>query len=79
MSFSAEWLRLREPVDHRSRDKALLARAAGYLSGKDEPVIYDLGAAPARTCAEPRSHSVSANAGCWSTTTPYFFLPRSNS
>jgi hypothetical protein len=44
MSFSAEWLRLREPVDHRSRDKALLARAAQYLANKDEPVIYDLGA-----------------------------------
>jgi hypothetical protein len=44
MSFSAEWLRLREPVDHRSRDKALLANAAQYLANKDEPVIYDLGA-----------------------------------
>jgi hypothetical protein len=44
MSFSAEWLRLREPVDHRSRDKVLLAKAAAYLSNKDEPVIYDLGA-----------------------------------
>jgi hypothetical protein len=44
MSFSAEWLRLREPVDHRSRDKALLAKAASYLANKDEPVIYDLGA-----------------------------------
>jgi hypothetical protein len=44
MSFSAEWLRLREPVDHRSRDKALLANAASYLASKDEPVIYDLGA-----------------------------------
>jgi hypothetical protein len=44
MSFSAEWLRLREPVDHRSRDKALLAKASSYLAGKDEPVIYDLGA-----------------------------------
>ena len=44
MSFSAEWLRLREPVDHRSRDKALLAKAASYLAVKDEPVIYDLGA-----------------------------------
>jgi hypothetical protein len=44
MSFSAEWLRLREPVDHRSRDKALLAKAASYLASKDEPVIYDLGA-----------------------------------
>lgn len=44
MSFSAEWLRLREPVDHRSRDKQLLAKVASYLAGKSEPVIYDLGA-----------------------------------
>ncbi|MBX3548412.1 MAG: hypothetical protein KF748_04585 [Xanthobacteraceae bacterium] len=44
MSFSAEWLRLREPVDHRSRDKILLEKAAAYLANKDEPVIYDLGA-----------------------------------
>jgi hypothetical protein len=44
MSFSPEWLRLREPVDHRSRDKTLLAKAASYLVNKDEPVIYDLGA-----------------------------------
>jgi hypothetical protein len=44
MSFSPEWLRLREPADHRSRDKNLLAKAAHYLSNKDEPVIYDLGA-----------------------------------
>jgi hypothetical protein len=44
MSFSAEWLRLREPVDHRSRDKSLLEKAAQYLANKDEPVLYDLGA-----------------------------------
>jgi len=44
MSFSPEWLRLREPIDHRSRDKVLLAKAAQYLEGKAEPVIYDLGA-----------------------------------
>lgn len=44
MSFSAEWLRLREPVDHRSRDKELLAKAASHLANKEEPVIYDLGA-----------------------------------
>lgn len=44
MSFSPEWLRLREPVDHRSRDKVLLAKAAAYLAEKHEPVIYDLGA-----------------------------------
>jgi hypothetical protein len=44
MSFSAQWLRLREPVDHRSRDQKLLAEAAAYLAAKTEPVIYDLGA-----------------------------------
>jgi hypothetical protein len=44
MSFSPEWLRLREPVDHRSRDKTLLSKAAVFLANKDEPVIYDLGA-----------------------------------
>ncbi|HRF07145.1 MAG TPA: class I SAM-dependent methyltransferase [Xanthobacteraceae bacterium] len=44
MSFSATWLRLREPVDHRSRDRALLAKTAALLANKAEPVIYDLGA-----------------------------------
>lgn len=44
MSFSASWLRLREPVDHRARDRALLARAAALLADNREPVIYDLGA-----------------------------------
>lgn len=44
MNFSPAWLRLREPVDHRSRDDALLAKAAACLAHKHEPVIYDLGA-----------------------------------
>lgn len=44
MSFSATWLRLREPVDHRSRDNALLQKTAALLAKCDEPVIYDLGA-----------------------------------
>jgi hypothetical protein len=42
--FSADWLRLREPVDHRSRDQRLLARAAELVAALAEPVIYDLGA-----------------------------------
>lgn len=41
--FSPEWLSLREPVDHRSRDGALLAKAAAALAGKAEPQIVDLG------------------------------------
>ena len=43
MSFSAEWLSLREPVDHRSRSKALLARVAAHLAPLDEPSIVDIG------------------------------------
>lgn len=41
--FSPEWLALREPVDHRSRDAGLAQRAAAHLSGNSEPRIVDLG------------------------------------
>lgn len=41
--FSAEWLALREPVDHRSRDQALAAALAGHLATHDTPTILDLG------------------------------------
>lgn len=42
MSFSAEWLALREPVDHRSVDAALRAEVAAAFA--DRPVrVLDLG------------------------------------
>jgi hypothetical protein len=41
--FSAEWLALREPVDHRSRDPGLAAALAVHLAAHDEPAIVDLG------------------------------------
>lgn len=43
MSFSAAWLSLREPVDHRSRSKALLNEVARHLAGIAEPTIIDIG------------------------------------
>ncbi len=41
--FSPEWLALREPVDHRSRDQVLAAALAQRLSSLPEPRIVDLG------------------------------------
>lgn len=41
--FSPEWLRLREPADHRARDSALVARLAGHLVGREVVSIVDFG------------------------------------
>lgn len=41
--FSPEWLALREPVDHRSRDGALAERLAAHLAGRGPVRVVDLG------------------------------------
>lgn len=41
--FSAEWLALREPVDHRSRDALLARRLARHLGGREVVRVVDLG------------------------------------
>ncbi|MGE0701276.1 MAG: SAM-dependent methyltransferase [Hyphomicrobiaceae bacterium] len=41
--FSPEWLALREPVDHRSRDAALAAELGGYFAGRASIRVVDLG------------------------------------
>jgi hypothetical protein len=43
MSFSPEWLELREPVDHRSRDFALAAKLRDYFAERADATIFDLG------------------------------------
>jgi SAM-dependent methyltransferase len=41
LGFSPDWLALREPHDHRARDKSILAEAA--RAAGESPVILDLG------------------------------------
>jgi SAM-dependent methyltransferase len=43
MSFSADWLNLREPADHAARDRALLADVAAHVAGRDHLAVLDLG------------------------------------
>ncbi|MGL4323696.1 MAG: class I SAM-dependent methyltransferase [Beijerinckiaceae bacterium] len=43
MSFSADWLALREPVDHAARNGDVLADVVAHFSGRDHLAIVDLG------------------------------------
>ena len=41
--FSAEWLALREPADHASRNRSVAGGLAGYFGNRDSVVVVDLG------------------------------------
>jgi SAM-dependent methyltransferase len=41
--FSPEWLRLREPADHRARDRGLVERLAAHLHERMSVRLVDLG------------------------------------
>lgn len=41
--FDPNWLALREPVDHRSRDRGLMARLSGRVGRKEGVTVLDLG------------------------------------
>lgn len=43
MSFSPEWLALREPADHRSRNAEVAATLARYFAGTSDTKVVDLG------------------------------------
>lgn len=43
MSFSASWLALREPADHRARDHALAQKLATHLAHHGTAKVMDLG------------------------------------
>ena len=43
MSFSPEWLALREPADHAARSSTLLAAVAHHFAGRNAVSVVDLG------------------------------------
>lgn len=43
MSFSPEWLALREPADHAARSEDLLAAVGRHFAGRDSIAVVDLG------------------------------------
>ncbi|MGU9981062.1 SAM-dependent methyltransferase [Phreatobacter sp. HK31-P] len=43
MSFSPEWLGLREPADHAARSAHLLAQVRSHFDGRDNISVVDLG------------------------------------
>jgi len=49
MSFSSEWLALREPADLDARNRVLLAHVAAMLVGTNAPTVTDLGAGTGST------------------------------
>jgi hypothetical protein len=42
--FSPDWLALREAVDHRSRNPALLSKLAAHFANREDVFVVDLGA-----------------------------------
>ena len=42
MSFSSEWLALREPADHAARNKDILAAVGAYFAGHNDLAVTDL-------------------------------------
>lgn len=43
MSFSPEWLALREPADHAARSQSLKDRVRHHFAGRDHVTVVDLG------------------------------------
>ena len=49
MSFSTEWLDLREGADNAARDASMLADVRAFLARSSNPVVVDLGSGTGST------------------------------
>jgi hypothetical protein len=56
MSFSSEWLALREPADHAARNKELLAAIAAYFAGRTDLSITDMASGQGSTLRAVAKH-----------------------
>lgn len=56
MSFSSEWLALREPADHAARNKELLAAIAAYFAGRTDLSVTDLASGQGSTLRAVAKH-----------------------
>lgn len=56
MSFSSDWLRLREPADVRARNRVLVGQLATMFVGRRAPAIVDLGAGTGASVRALDSH-----------------------
>jgi phospholipid N-methyltransferase len=56
MSFSSDWLRLREPADLRARNRVLVGQLATMFVGRRAPAVVDLGAGTGASVRALDSH-----------------------
>lgn len=56
MSFSTEWLALREPADHAARNKELLAAIAAHFAGRTDLSVTDLASGQGSTLRAVAKH-----------------------
>ncbi|HEY4134899.1 MAG TPA: class I SAM-dependent methyltransferase [Alphaproteobacteria bacterium] len=56
MSFSPEWLTLREPADHRARNPELLVAVAAYFGGREDLAVTDLASGQGSTLRAVSPH-----------------------
>jgi hypothetical protein len=56
MSFSSEWLALREPADHAARNKEVLAAVAAHFAGRADVAVTDLASGQGSTLRAVAPH-----------------------
>ena len=71
MSFSPEWLALREPADHAARSTSLMARLGRHFAGRERISVVDLGCGAGSNLRGVRARRpASRRPTCWKPSLP---------